>query len=437
MTTFAALPPLSSTYAMAALLWLSLIAFAVLGGADFGAGLWDFFSFGAATEKERGALIRAIGPIWEANEIWLIFLITGLFTGFPLIFSTLSVALFIPFALALIGTVMRGAAFAYYSHFRRAALVRHGWGRTFSIFSVIAPFFFGVAAGTVATGRIHAPGGVVVIVHDLDFITIWLTPFALACGVYAVAMCALLAAVYMVVEANNTGDEELVAPFRRRAFIAYLITAFVGVMTAALAYFDAPYLWATLTSRALPLAFATVALGLVTVVLLWLRHYVLARIAVAGTVAGIFATWGLAQFPYLIPPDLTISNTASPPSVIGPLLVSTIIGMVLLLPSLWFLLTLFKARDLPAPHPSAESYMEQLPPAREPAEYAQARSLNLERTAAEATRSMRSKARRMHLGRRAMRIAGLVALAAGFGAGAALVRRWRDKRDLRSPATDM
>ncbi|MGZ6390732.1 MAG: cytochrome d ubiquinol oxidase subunit II, partial [Ktedonobacterales bacterium] len=173
------------------------------------------------------------------------------------------------------------------------------------------------------------------------------------------------------------------------------------------------------------------------VVLLWLRRYLLARIAVAGTVAGIFATWALAQFPYLIPPDLTISNAASPPSVMGPLLVSSIIGMIILLPSLWFLLTLFKARNLPAPHPSAEAYMKLLPPAPEPAEHAQTRPLDVGRTVADATRSDRGTARGMHLGRRAIRIAGLLALAVGFGTVAALIRRWHDERDIRSPATDM
>lgn len=442
MMTLAALPALSATYAMAALLWLSLIAFAVLGGADFGAGMWDFLSFGPPAEKERGALIRAIGPIWEANEIWLIFLITGLFTGFPIIFSTLSVSLFFPFALALIGTVMRGAAFAYYSHFRRASLVRHGWGRTFSIFSFVAPFFFGVAAGAVAAGHIHVRNGVIAL-RGWDYVTLWLTPFPLACGIYAVAMCALLAAVYMVVEANNTGDAELIAIFRRRAFIAYLATAIFGLVTAVAGFFDAHYLWTTLTSNALPFALATAAFGVMTVVLLWVRRYLLARIAVAGTVAGIFATWGFAQFPYFIPPDLTIDNAASPPSVMGPLLTSTIIGMILLLPSLWFLLTLFKARNLPAPHPSAEAYIKLLPPARDPVDLARPRPVNvtanLENAATGASHSARDLVKRMQLGRRAIRMAGMFIMAIGVSAGTILARRWRDLRDarhIRSTATD-
>ncbi len=120
MVPIAALPALASTYAMIDLLWLSLIAFAVLGGADFGAGIWDLLAFGRDAEQQRSALAKAIGPIWEANEIWLIFLVTGLFTAFPIVFSSLSIALFFPAVVALIGTVMRGAAFAYYSHFRSA-----------------------------------------------------------------------------------------------------------------------------------------------------------------------------------------------------------------------------------------------------------------------------------------------------------------------------
>ncbi|HZC05366.1 MAG TPA: cytochrome d ubiquinol oxidase subunit II [Ktedonobacterales bacterium] len=362
----AALPTLASAYAMVALLWFSLIAFAVLGGADFGAGIWDLLAFGRDAEGERGALIRAIGPIWEANEIWLIFLITGLFTAFPIIFSTLSVALFFPVMIALIGTVMRGASFAYYSHFRQHLGARVGWGRVFSIFSVIAPFFYGVMAGTVASAHIQAPNGVV----TSDFVSTWLRPFPLACGAYAVAMCALLAAVYMVVETRNTGDENLVRQFRARALIAYAVTGALGLVAGLLAAFDAPFLWSRFVARALIPAGLTALAGIATAALLWFGFPRLARAAVAATVGGIFLSWGVAQFPYLIPPDLSIQNTASPPSVMGPLFISTLIGMTLLLPSLWFMLYLFKARHRPQPHPSAEEYEESLAPAPEPLDVA-------------------------------------------------------------------
>lgn len=362
----AALPLLTSTFAMATLLWLSLAAFAVLGGADFGAGVWDFFSFGRRAGREQGALIRAIGPIWEANEIWLIFLVTGLFTAFPIVFSTLSVALFVPAALALIGVVLRGAAFIYYSHLtqlRPNAPVRVGVGRAFSLSSIVAPFFFGVVAGAVASGHVQVRNGAALLSSPVSYLTVWLTPFPLVCGAYAVAMCALLAAIYMVVEARNAGNEELVDLFRRRAYRAYLAVAAVGLVAGLLGAVDARGIWANLTGRALPLAFGTAAVGLATVALLALGRYALARIAVAGTVVGILVTWGVAQYPYLVPPNLTLTDSAAPPSVMGPLLISSLVGMALILPSLWFLLYLFKARDQPAPHPSAERYAASLPTA--------------------------------------------------------------------------
>lgn len=173
-------------------------------------------------------------------------------------------------------------------------------------------------------------------------------------------MCALLAAIYMVVEARNAGNEELVALFRRRAYRAYLAVAAVGLVAGLLGAVDARDIWANLTGRALPLALVTAAVGLATVVLLALGRYALARIAVAGTVVGILVTWGVAQYPYLVPPNLTLTNSAAPPSVMGPLLVSSLIGMALILPSLWFLLYLFKAHNRTAPHPSAETYAASL-----------------------------------------------------------------------------
>ncbi len=358
MPPLAALPAPTSTYGMLGLLSLSLIAFAIFGGADFGAGIWDLFAFGRAAEKQREALIKAIGPIWEADEIWLVFLVTGLFTAFPVVFSSLSVALFIPAAIALVGTVMRGAAFAYYSHFRAATPANTAWGRIFSVFSVVAPFGFGIAAGTIASGHIRIHNGVV----TSDLISTWLTPFPLICGLYAIAMCALLAAAYMVVEADIAGERDLTEHFRRRALLAYAITGVLGAVAGLLGAFDAPRIWTNLVGRALPFAIATALLGIATAFLLLIRRYFLARIAVAGTVAGIFVAWGVAQYPYLVPPDLTIQNTASPPNVMGPLLIGTLIGMAILLPSLWLMLYLFKARNRPQPETSAEAYIELLPP---------------------------------------------------------------------------
>jgi cytochrome d ubiquinol oxidase subunit II len=434
MMTLGALPALTSAYLMLALLWLSLIAFAIFGGADFGAGIWDLFAFGSLAEKERGALIQAIGPIWEANEIWLIFLVTGLFTAFPIVFSSLSIAMFFPAVVALIGTVLRGAAFAYYSHFRAAVPVKLAWGRTFSVFSLVAPFSFGVIAGAVASGHIHIHNGAPI----TDYVSTWLAPFPLLCGAYAVAMCALLAAVYMAVEAHNTGDQELVQGFRTRALIAYAATGVIGAVAGIVCYFDARHIWTNMTGRGLPFVLATAALGIATALLLLAGRYVLARIAVVATVAGIFVAWADAQFPYLVPPDITIQSAASPPSVMGPLLVGSIVGMAILLPSLWLLLYLFKARNRPEPQPSAEAYLETLPPAPGDSAALDAPVASDGHRTVEMARATPAAAlaRRSHTDHRMRHVAEEAGIALVLTIGGKLMQRWLDLRAVASKQDD-
>src|SRR5260370_42153355 len=163
------------TYTILIILWLSLIAYAVLGGADFGGGIWDFFAFGPQAERERRLIGQSLGPVWEANHVWLIFLIVGLFTAFPLAFSVLSTALFVPFTLAVIGIVMRGAAFMFAGQADDATTSRRIWGRVFSTASTITPFFFGAAAAAVASGQVHVEAGRV----QTGLLAGWKKPFSL------------------------------------------------------------------------------------------------------------------------------------------------------------------------------------------------------------------------------------------------------------------
>jgi cytochrome d ubiquinol oxidase subunit II len=329
------------TYTVLIILWLSLIAYAVLGGADFGGGIWDFFAFGPQAERQRRLIGQALGPVWEANHVWLIFLIVGLFTAFPSAFSTLSTALFVPFTLALVGIVLRGAAFIFQAHAAPSVTMRRVWGRVFSSASTITPFFFGAAAAAVASGQVRVSGGQV----QADLLAGWTTPFALTIGALALAICAVLAAVNLIIEAQNINDAELVEAFRRRAMIAGAITLVLDVIAFTLSPFEAPLLWNGLLGHALPLAIATGLIGLFTAASLVLKRYRLARILTFIVTALIFASWGLSQFPYLIPIDVTVSNAASPPSTMLALLIGTIIGMILLLPSLWFLFHVFKGRN--------------------------------------------------------------------------------------------
>src|SRR6266702_156043 len=342
------------TYTILIILWLSLIVYAVLGGADFGGGIWDFFAFGPQADRQRRLIGQALGPVWEANHVWLIFLIVGLFTAFPSAFSILSTALFVPFTLAVIGIVLRGAAFIFSSHADEAVILGKIWERVFSTASTITPFLFGTAAAAVASGQVRVQGGRV----QTDLLAGWTTPFALTIGALALTLCAVLAAVNLMIEAQNSNDAELVEAFRRRAMIAGAITLVLDAIAFILAPFQAPLLWNGMLDHALPVVIATGLIGLGAAVSLFLRRYRLARVLAIIVTAFIFLSWGLSQFPYLIPVNVTITNAASPPATLLALLIGTIIGMSLLLPSLWLLFHVFKGK-----HPALNVQEKEAEPA--------------------------------------------------------------------------
>ncbi|MBA2391673.1 MAG: cytochrome d ubiquinol oxidase subunit II [Ktedonobacteraceae bacterium] len=326
-------------------LWWGLIAYAVLGGADFGAGVWDLFAIGKQAERQRKLINHAIGPVWEANHTWLIFLVVGLFNVFPSAFAALFTALFVPFSIVLIGIVLRGAAFifSYYAVNVQGPFARW-WGRTFSVTSLITPFFLGASAAAVASGKLLAPDGTA----RADLFASWTSPFALTIGAMAVVLCATLAAVYLTVEARNDKDEELAEHFRLRALVAGAVTAVLGALGLFFSINDAPTLWSGMLAHALPVVIATMIIGLATAVMLFRKQYRLARILIIAEAAFLLSSWGLSQYPYIIPPHLTIDNAANAPNVIITLLIGIGIGLVILLPSLYYLFSVFKLSS-PAP----------------------------------------------------------------------------------------
>ncbi len=328
-------------YSVLATLWLALIVYAALGGADFGAGIWDLLATGPLADRQRRLIGHALGPVWETNHVWLIFLIVGLFVAFPTAFSVLSTALFLPFTLALFGIVLRGAAFT----FRAYAVKEDGagkiWGRVFSAASAITPFLFGTCAAAVASGQIRVVGGSV----QALIWTGWTTPFALTIGAMALALCASLAAIYLTLEASAMHDSELVEVFRLRAIIAGAIAAALGALGILLSPFEAPLLWNGMLAHAIPVVIVTMLVGLGAAVSLFLRRYRLARALVVIETGCFFAAWGASQLPYLIPPHVTVENSASPAITLEEFLISVVAGMVLLLPSLWFLFHVFKGRN--------------------------------------------------------------------------------------------
>lgn len=340
---------MSMSIALAALviLWWALIVYAVLGGADFGAGVWDLFAVGKMARKQHQLVNHALGPVWEANHVWLIFLIVGLFSVFPRAFAVLSIALFFPFTLILIGIVLRGAAFIYrYYALDEESLFAHTWSRVFSATSIVTPFFLGVSAAAVASGNLIDGQGI----PRADYLPALFSPFALVIGVMAVSLCATLAAVYLAVEARDTeNDEQLAASYRMKALIAGAVTAVLGALGLLLSIWDAPLIWQGMVARAIPIVIATMLIGIGTAYALLRRAYPIARLLIIAETAFLLGSWGLSQYPYIIPPTYTIANAANDPAVIKVLLLGVVAGMVIVLPSLYYLFSVFKLPGLRQP----------------------------------------------------------------------------------------
>jgi len=326
------------TEAVVAILWLSLSAYAVLAGADFGGGVWDALARGPRAHRQRRAVAVAMGPVWEANHVWLIFLIVGLFTAFPPAFAALAVALYLPFTAAMTGIVLRGAAFAFRAHGREAVGRLEPWGVVFGAASVLTPAFLGAAAAAVASGAIRVSGGRVTS-GPFDG---WTTPLALDFALLAVSICAYLAAAYLMVE---TGDEpDLQADFRRRAVAAGLASGAFALLGLVIAWFTARPLVDELLGRGLPLLVLALLNGPVALVAVLRGHPRVARLAVIAQVVLVLWAWGVGQYPALVPPDLTVRATAAPDATISLMLVVVAAGMAVLLPSLYLLFRVFKGR---------------------------------------------------------------------------------------------
>jgi cytochrome d ubiquinol oxidase subunit II len=319
---------------------LSLIAYAVMGGADFGGGIWDLLAAGPRAKRQRQAVADAIGPVWEANHVWLILVIVLLFTGFPGAFAAMMTALNIPLTVMLIGIVLRGAAFIFRKYGSQNAATQLQWSVIFGASSFLAPFCQGVTLGALATGKIRVENGQVM----TGFLAGWLTPFALACGVFALALFAFLAAAYLTLDTKAQPD--LQNDFRRRALWTELALAPIALAVFLTSKTGAPAMYAGLTRWWAPLLLAWTSLFAVAALLaLWRRWFSTARIAAIGQVTIILAGWSLAQYPNLVTPDLTVSNSAAPEVTLRPLLLALGAGAIVLLPSLAFLFHIFKGSE--------------------------------------------------------------------------------------------
>ncbi|MCV7032007.1 cytochrome D ubiquinol oxidase subunit II [Mycobacterium sherrisii] len=323
---------------VAVLLFVGVVSYAVLGGADFGAGFWDLAAGGTQRGKAPRALIDScVAPVWEANHIWLIYSIVMLWSGFPTAFAAITTTLYLPLMVAALGIVLRGAGFA----FRKETMVtpeRRFYGVVFAASSVLTPYCFGAIAGAVASGRVPSGG-------YGDPVRSWVNPASALGGVLAVLACAFLAATYLTVAASRAGDEKLTGYFRRRALAAGGASGAVSLVGIAILRADAPRLFTDLTHVGLPLVTAAGLGGVASIGMLMRQRFVGVRETAAAAVAAVVAGWGVSQYPNLLGTHLTVGEAAAPRATLAILVAVACAAVVLVLPPL---LALFRLAAVPS-----------------------------------------------------------------------------------------
>jgi cytochrome d ubiquinol oxidase subunit II len=318
------------------IMFLGLIAYGLFGGADFGAGIWDLLAGGTRRgARQRDLIERSIAPIWEANHVWLIFVLVVLWTAFSGAFAAVASTLYVPLTLAAFGMIARGAAFAFRKSMTTLGM-RRFLGAAFALSSLITPYFLGAVVGGVASGRV--PAGIAA----GDVVTSWVNPTSVLGGVLAVLVCGYLAAVFLCGDARREGAEDLADQFRARALGSAALTGGVGIAGLFVLRNDAPLLFDGLTGRAVPVVAASVVAGVAAIVLLATRRYAAARATSALAVAAILVGWAVAQYPYLLLPEVTIEAAARGRATLVAMLVALIGGAMVLLPALWYLYALFQ-----------------------------------------------------------------------------------------------
>jgi cytochrome bd ubiquinol oxidase subunit II len=323
---------------LAAMIMAALTAYVLGAGADFGGGVWDVFAAGPRLREQRKVIAHAIGPIWEANHVWLIFVIVILFVAFPTAYAALTTALHVPLTVMLIGIVLRGCAFTFRTYDDQADAVQRRWSAVFAGASIVTPVMLGACVGTVASGTLRMKSERV----TTNFFE-WVGAFPMALGLLTLALFAFLAAVYLTLE---TDDPELQNDFRLRGLWSGAAVGALAWVTLLLARDGAPPVYDALLGRSWSWPFHLVTGGVATAALaaLWTRRYASARLFAMAQITLILWGWGAAQYPFLLAPDLTFATAAAPPQVLKPVVVTVVVGMVLVVPSLAYLFHVFKGR---------------------------------------------------------------------------------------------
>lgn len=324
---------------IALVLVVSLTFYALLGGADFGAGFWQLLARGPTRRDQHHLIGEAIGPIWEANHVWLILIVTILFTAYPTAYTKISITLHIPLTIMVIGIALRGSAFAFRHYDVEDDDIHIRWEQLFALSSLISPVLLGIILGTLTVGHFPLqPNGFV----D-GYVLPWIQPFPLVMGLFTLILFAYLAATYLILE---TPSQELREVFRKRAIIVALLVGVLEETVLILGKSDAPRIWGQLTNS-LWGQLIQLGIGILTIAAVWFlftRRYWWARTFAIIQVTLTIWAWGLAQFPYLVPPYLTVFNASAPEITLRIILGTLLLGALLLFPSLFYLYRIFKGK---------------------------------------------------------------------------------------------
>ena len=330
---------MTAANAVAVILVVGVTMYAVFGGADFGAGFWSLLAGGGERGKRPRDLIDwALGPVWEANHVWLIFVLVVLWTGFPSAFESIFSTLFIPLSLAAFGIVLRGSGFAF-QHTARRARGQALATTVFGVSSVLTPFFLGTVVGAIAGGRVPVGNA------EGDWVSSWCNTLSLVTGVLFLATGAYLSSVFLVSDARRAGTPDLERYFSRRALAAAVVTGALAAVGLLELHRDARDVFDGLKGDGLALVVLSVVCGIAVLVLLRRGAQRGARVLAAGAVVAVIWGWAVAQHPYILPPSLTISEAAAPHETLVVLLIIFGVAVVLVLPALGLLFTLVQ-RDL-------------------------------------------------------------------------------------------
>ena len=334
---------MSLAVVVAAALFAGVLAYALFGGADFGSGFYDLTAGGTARGAELRTLIdHSIGPVWEANHVWLIYVLVTWWTAFPESFAAAMSTLILPMLLALLGIVLRGASFAFRKYAATLSQARL-FGAVFAISSVITPFFLGTVVGAIASGRVPATG-------RGDLWSSWLNPTSVSGGIIAVGSCAFLAGTFLCADARRSGHRHLTEALRRRTLAVGAATGVIVLVALMPLQRDAPTLAEGLQTRAAPLIVMSALAGIATLVLLGIRRFAVSRVTAVIAVGAVVVGWGVGQYPWMLVDQVTIIEAAGAPATLEALLVAVGLAVVIVLPALGYLyrLTQSEAWSRPA-----------------------------------------------------------------------------------------